>query len=101
MNACYKTMKVFFGLACMSTCCWRPKPKYEPFINHNKGTLKHHFDESSKLLVCKSNIVLPYSVYSNYSNCYFYLCTEHIKCSIQNIQVIYHFVVWRKFHNEN
>ncbi len=33
-------MKVFFDLACMSTCCWGlPKPKYEPFITHNRGTL--------------------------------------------------------------
>ncbi len=31
---------MFFDLACMSTCCWGlPKPKYEPFITHNKGTL--------------------------------------------------------------
>ncbi len=37
----YKTNKVFFDLACMSTCCWGfPKPKYEPFITHNRGTLK-------------------------------------------------------------
>ncbi len=40
INAYYKTMKVFFDLACMSTCCWGlPKPKYEPFITHNRGTL--------------------------------------------------------------
>ncbi len=33
-------MKVFFDLACMSTCCWGlPKPKYEPFIFHNRGIL--------------------------------------------------------------
>ncbi len=33
--AYYKTMKVFFYLACISTCCWRlPKPKYEHFITH-------------------------------------------------------------------
>ncbi len=39
-NAYYKTMKVFFNIACMSTCCWGlPKPKYEPFITHNRGTL--------------------------------------------------------------
>ncbi len=37
----YKNMKVFFELECMSTCCWGlPKPKYEPFITHNRGTLK-------------------------------------------------------------
>ncbi len=23
----------------MSACCWLPKPKYEPFITHNRGTL--------------------------------------------------------------
>ncbi len=35
-----KTMKVFFDLACMSTCCWGlPKPKNEPFITHYRGTL--------------------------------------------------------------
>ncbi len=42
INACYKTMDVFFFfyLAYMSTCCWGlPKPKYEPFITHNRGTL--------------------------------------------------------------
>ncbi len=40
INAYYKTIKVFFDLACMSTCCWGlPKPKYEPFITHNRGTL--------------------------------------------------------------
>ncbi len=39
-KAYYKKMKVFFDLACMSTCCWGlPKPKYEPFITHNRGTL--------------------------------------------------------------
>ncbi len=32
-------MKVFFDLACMSTCCWGlPKPKYQSFITHNRGT---------------------------------------------------------------
>ncbi len=32
-------MKVFLTLHA-STCCWGiPKPKYEPFITHNKGTL--------------------------------------------------------------
>ncbi len=31
--------KVFVDLACMSACCWGlPKPKYEPFITHNRGT---------------------------------------------------------------
>ncbi len=41
INAYYKKMKVFFDLAWMSTCCWwLPKPKYEPFITHNRGTLK-------------------------------------------------------------
>ncbi len=40
INAFYKTIKVFFDLACMSTCCWGlPKPKHEPFITHNRGTL--------------------------------------------------------------
>ncbi len=40
INAHYKKMKVFFDLACMSTCCWGlPKPKYEPFITNNRGTL--------------------------------------------------------------
>ncbi len=40
INADYKKMKVFFDLACMSTCCWRlPKPKCEPFITHNRGPL--------------------------------------------------------------
>ncbi len=40
INAYYKKMKVFFELACMSTCCWGlSKPKYEPFITHNRGTL--------------------------------------------------------------
>uniref|UniRef100_A0A672TC07 Fibronectin leucine rich transmembrane protein 1 n=1 Tax=Sinocyclocheilus grahami TaxID=75366 RepID=A0A672TC07_SINGR len=30
-------MKVFFDLACMSTCCWGlPKSKYETFITHNR-----------------------------------------------------------------
>ncbi len=33
-------MKVFFDLECMSTCCWGlSKPKYEPFMTHNRGTL--------------------------------------------------------------
>ncbi len=33
-------MKVFFDLTCMSTYCWAlPKPKYEPFITHNRGAL--------------------------------------------------------------
>ncbi len=37
-------MKVFFNLACMSTCCLGlPKPKYEPFITHNRGTLIDFF----------------------------------------------------------
>ncbi len=41
INAYYKKIKVFFDLACMSTCCWGlPKPKYEPFITHNRGTLE-------------------------------------------------------------
>ncbi len=41
INAYYKMMKVFFDLARMSTCCWGlTKPKYEPFITHNRGTLK-------------------------------------------------------------
>ncbi len=40
INAYYKTMKVFFNLACMSICCWGlPKTKYEPFITHNWGTI--------------------------------------------------------------
>ncbi len=39
-NAYYKNMKVFFELECMSTCCWGlPKPKYDLFITHNRGTL--------------------------------------------------------------
>ncbi len=43
-NAYYKNMKVFFELECMSTCCWGlPKPKYEPFITHNRGTLNPGF----------------------------------------------------------
>ncbi len=42
-NASYKNMKVFFELECMSTCCWGlPKPKYEPFITHNRGTLNEN-----------------------------------------------------------
>ncbi len=32
-------MKVFFDLACMSTCWGLPKPKYEYFIIHNRDTL--------------------------------------------------------------
>ncbi len=41
INAYYKTMKVLFDLACMSTCCWGLlKPKYEPFIAHNRSTLR-------------------------------------------------------------
>ncbi len=49
LNAYYKTMKVFFDLACMSTCCWGlPKPKYEPFITHNRGTLN-----SQTAQICK------------------------------------------------
>ncbi len=41
LNAYYKKMKVFFDLGCMSSCCWGlPKPKYESFITHDKGTLK-------------------------------------------------------------
>ncbi len=39
INAYYKTMKVFFDLACISNCWGLPKPKYEPFITHNRGTL--------------------------------------------------------------
>ncbi len=40
INAYYKKMKVLFDHACMSTCCWGlPKPRYEPFITHNRGTL--------------------------------------------------------------
>ncbi len=36
-------MKVFFDLACMSTCCWwLPKTKYQPFIAHIRGTLNNH-----------------------------------------------------------
>ncbi len=32
--------KSVFDLACMSTSCWElPKPKYEPSITHNRGTL--------------------------------------------------------------
>ncbi len=41
INAYYKTMKVFFELICMAI--WLPKPKYEPFITHNRGTSKHYF----------------------------------------------------------
>ncbi len=42
-------MKVFFDLACMSTCCWGlPKPKYEPFITNNRGTLKDRRSVSSR-----------------------------------------------------
>ncbi len=37
-------MKVFFDRACMSTYCWAlPKPKYEPFITLNRGTLKESY----------------------------------------------------------
>ncbi len=40
INAYYKTIKVFFDLACMSACCWGlQKPKHEPFITHNRGNL--------------------------------------------------------------
>ncbi len=40
INVYFKTMKVFFNLASMSACCWGlPKPNYEPFITHNRGTL--------------------------------------------------------------
>ncbi len=46
-NAYYKNMKVFFELECMSTCCWGlPKPKYEPFITHNRGTLRYFRKEN-------------------------------------------------------
>ncbi len=42
-------MKVFFDLACMSTCCWGlPKPKYQSFITHNRaleGTLNIVLDK--------------------------------------------------------
>ncbi len=42
INAYYKRMKVFFDLACTSTCYWGlQKPKYEPFITHNRGALKN------------------------------------------------------------
>ncbi len=41
INAYYKTMKVFLTLHACQACCWGlPKPKYEPFITHNRGTLK-------------------------------------------------------------
>ncbi len=33
INAYYKTMKVFFDLACMSACCWIPKTKIWTFHN--------------------------------------------------------------------
>ncbi len=44
VNAYYKKIQVFFFyLACMSTCCWGlPKPKYEPFITHNRGTFMQY-----------------------------------------------------------
>ncbi len=33
-------LKLIGSLACMSACYWGlPKPKYEPFITHNRGTL--------------------------------------------------------------
>ncbi len=44
-------MKVFFDLACMTTCCWVPKTKYESFITHNRGTLTAfviHFNQIGK-----------------------------------------------------
>ncbi len=35
----YKTIKVFFDLSWISTSCWGfLKPKYEPFITHNRDT---------------------------------------------------------------
>uniref|UniRef100_A0A672MW04 Choline dehydrogenase n=1 Tax=Sinocyclocheilus grahami TaxID=75366 RepID=A0A672MW04_SINGR len=50
INAYYKTMKVLFDLACMSTCCWGlPKPKDEPFITHNRDTDVWEFRECIKL----------------------------------------------------
>ncbi len=40
INAYSKKIKVVFDLACMLTCCWGlSKPKYKPFITHNRGTL--------------------------------------------------------------
>ncbi len=60
INAYYKTMKVFFYLVCMSTCCWGlPKPKYEPFIIHNRGTLK-----CCKLHTFSHTILKQYKVYT-------------------------------------
>ncbi len=47
INAYYKTMKVFFDLACMSNCCSGLKKKIkknEHFITHNRGTLMHNVE---------------------------------------------------------
>ncbi len=54
IKAYYKTMKVFFDLACMLTCFWGlPKPKYELFITHNRGTLRNiYYYQCWKQLCC-------------------------------------------------
>ncbi len=65
INAYYKTMKMFFDIACMSTCCWGlPKPKYEPFITHNRGTLSPHvpwWDQDQKNIVLDSRSMAIFS----------------------------------------
>ncbi len=50
INAYYKTMKVFFW-PCMhvNLLLGIPKPKYEPFITHNRGTLRN-----CRSLICTS-----------------------------------------------
>ncbi len=61
INAYFKTMKVFFDLACMSTYCRALlKPKYEPFITHNRGTL-HFYKRKTKR---RSNHMSQYFIHS-------------------------------------
>ncbi len=45
----------------MPTCCWGlPKPKYEPFITHNRGTLMHLFPQSGSGLCSFTEACVPF-----------------------------------------
>ncbi len=60
-------MKVFFDLAYMSTCCWGlPKPKYEPFITHNRGTLT--WMTSVRIIYIYLYIIYLYLIYIIFSH---------------------------------
>ncbi len=66
INAYYKTMKEFFDLACMSTCCWGlPKPKYEPFITHNRGTLTKNLNLLNSSVHYSASLSYHFSLSNN------------------------------------